>query len=460
MTLARRLFVLLGLMLVLLTSRVHAQPAGQADLRITNISVFREDGSAISGSNQACSGERIRVSYTIGNFVFGNAGPRTAQVSFSEVLVNGIQQASNDDLVTLNAGQSATFNAFVNLPVVGGTTSADVTVDFSGVGDATPFNEETEFVTVRRCLPDLTPFPFQNGADSGIVVFDGSEAHGPGNTFDEGTPIFFDAQWANLGEAATPAGFPLDVLLEGVSVINGPLVAPPLDENTFTGFANPVQLPPLPAGVYTLELVLDGTELVTEENENNNTASVVFTVMSSGQADLRPFAPAGIDAPIIISTDPVATSNSALTEGDTVFVIATYLNDGVAATGVFGVGFTLNGNAQTFAAGPLLPNEGERLAVNFGALPAGMYEIRVQLDATGLVSESDESNNEFVAVFTVAEAECLADVNDDGVLNGLDFGAWLGAFNAGALSADQNGDGIINGLDFGSWLANFNAGCD
>lgn len=55
---------------------------------------------------------------------------------------------------------------------------------------------------------------------------------------------------------------------------------------------------------------------------------------------------------------------------------------------------------------------------------------------------------------------CLADVNADGSLNGLDFGAWLGAYNTADPAADQNGDGSINGLDFGAWLANFNAGCD
>lgn len=59
----------------------------------------------------------------------------------------------------------------------------------------------------------------------------------------------------------------------------------------------------------------------------------------------------------------------------------------------------------------------------------------------------------------VTPRPCLADVNMDGELNGLDFGAWLGAFNAGAPAADQNQDGTINGLDFGAWLSNYNAGC-
>lgn len=64
------------------------------------------------------------------------------------------------------------------------------------------------------------------------------------------------------------------------------------------------------------------------------------------------------------------------------------------------------------------------------------------------------------AVEQVASMRCLADVNRDGELNGLDFGAWLGAYNAQLPSADQNQDGSINGLDFGAWLGGFNAGCN
>ena len=54
---------------------------------------------------------------------------------------------------------------------------------------------------------------------------------------------------------------------------------------------------------------------------------------------------------------------------------------------------------------------------------------------------------------------CPADINDDGLLNGADFNAWLAAFNIGSLRADQNNDGMLNGADFNAWLANFSAGC-
>lgn len=75
-------------------------------------------------------------------------------------------------------------------------------------------------------------------------------------------------------------------------------------------------------------------------------------------------------------------------------------------------------------------------------------------------NDVDDDDRLFFHTLLTEPLECLADVSGDGAVNGLDFGAWLGAFNAGAATADQNTDGQINGLDFGAWLANFNAGCD
>jgi len=53
-----------------------------------------------------------------------------------------------------------------------------------------------------------------------------------------------------------------------------------------------------------------------------------------------------------------------------------------------------------------------------------------------------------------------ADTNRDGVVDGLDFGAWLGAFNRRDPVADLNCDGLVDGLDAGEWTAAFNhKGC-
>ena len=57
------------------------------------------------------------------------------------------------------------------------------------------------------------------------------------------------------------------------------------------------------------------------------------------------------------------------------------------------------------------------------------------------------------------DVPCIADFNDDGIVNTLDFLAFLNAYNAGDMRADVNGDGILNTLDFLVFLNAYNEGC-
>ena len=52
-----------------------------------------------------------------------------------------------------------------------------------------------------------------------------------------------------------------------------------------------------------------------------------------------------------------------------------------------------------------------------------------------------------------------ADMNGDDTISPADFSAWVGAYNAGQISADQNGDGSLSPADFSAWVANYNLGC-
>ena len=54
---------------------------------------------------------------------------------------------------------------------------------------------------------------------------------------------------------------------------------------------------------------------------------------------------------------------------------------------------------------------------------------------------------------------CTADFNDDGIVNTLDFIAFLNAYNEDDPRADINGDGIVNTLDFIAFLNAYNGGC-
>ena len=54
---------------------------------------------------------------------------------------------------------------------------------------------------------------------------------------------------------------------------------------------------------------------------------------------------------------------------------------------------------------------------------------------------------------------CPGDFNADGFVNGDDYDAFAGSFDAGAPSADVNGDGFVNGDDFDVFALAFEGGC-
>ena len=63
------------------------------------------------------------------------------------------------------------------------------------------------------------------------------------------------------------------------------------------------------------------------------------------------------------------------------------------------------------------------------------------------------------AIVEPTEAPCVADFNDDGVLNVLDFVAFQQAFVAGDPKADVNGDGNLNIIDFATFQVLWQEGC-
>ncbi len=54
---------------------------------------------------------------------------------------------------------------------------------------------------------------------------------------------------------------------------------------------------------------------------------------------------------------------------------------------------------------------------------------------------------------------CLADVNCDSYVNGVDFDTFISAFEQGDPHADANADGFVNGADFDSFVEAFERGC-
>ena len=54
---------------------------------------------------------------------------------------------------------------------------------------------------------------------------------------------------------------------------------------------------------------------------------------------------------------------------------------------------------------------------------------------------------------------CPVDFDGDGFVTGLDFDAYVAAFETGDSVSDFNGDGFVTGLDFDAFVQAFEAGC-
>lgn len=93
-------------------------------------------------------------------------------------------------------------------------------------------------------------------------------------------------------------------------------------------------------------------------------------------------------------------------------------------------------------------------------LPAssGISDVRVRVIArdTRFQVESDGSDRAFSITPGDWPAPCMADLNGDGIVNGIDLGVLLGSW--GSTSAgDVNGDGAVNGADLGALLGAWGA---
>lgn len=98
-------------------------------------------------------------------------------------------------------------------------------------------------------------------------------------------------------------------------------------------------------------------------------------------------------------------------------------------------------------------------------LPADVVTPTANMQMRFIASDEDGDSviqaliDDFLINEVLCDSGCYADFNDDGVVNTLDFLAYLNAFNAGDAAADCSGDGTVNTLDFLCFLNEFNAGC-
>ena len=125
---------------------------------------------------------------------------------------------------------------------------------------------------------------------------------------------------------------------------------------------------------------------------------------SLGLPNLLPFQPTGWSGPIVVSTIQDSNLDStSLAPSTPLYVDFAIGNDGDSAAGPFVVDFYIDTDKISLPYDNTL-DAGYGIGatdIPIGMLPAGVHTIKVVADATGLVPESDESDNEYTKTITI-----------------------------------------------------------
>jgi hypothetical protein len=124
--------------------------------------------------------------------------------------------------------------------------------------------------------------------------------------------------------------------------------------------------------------------------------------------DLTPYKPSGWSDKIVVSkTTGTTTDDTNLTENDTLYVDWAVINQGDAdITTTFYVDLYVDGVfKQRFSIASLRKNSSyTSLDYSIGKLSAGTHTIKIVVDATNVIAEKDENNNEYTKTITVSSA--------------------------------------------------------
>ena len=146
---------------------------------------------------------------------------------------------------------------------------------------------------------------------------------------------------------------------------------------------------------------------------------LLFPSLASALPNLIPYQPAGWTSKIVISnvtgsTDSNAVDVSPLKPTDTLFVNWAVINSGDAPAAVrFFTDLYVDGvlRQSWYSDPPLNPDYYANVEdYSIGSLPVGTHTIRIKTDSTGVIGESNESDNEYTKTITVgASGGCTAD---------------------------------------------------
>jgi len=257
--------------------------------------------------------------------------------------------------------------------------------------------------SISYAQPNLTPYQPTGWSDK-IVVSKTTGTNTDSSPLYTTDTLYVDWAVINNGTAATAARFYNKLYVDGVERQSW-YIDPPLNANYYT-YVTDYSIGTLSAGTHTIKIATDTTGAISESNESDNEYTKTITVTASTLPNLTPYQPTGWSDKIVVSkTTGTNTDSSPLYTTDTLYVDWAVINNGTVATAAtFYTKLYVDGvERNSWYTDPPLNVNYYTSATDYsiGTLSAGTHTIKIATDTTGVISESNETDNEYTKTITV-----------------------------------------------------------
>ena len=260
-------------------------------------------------------------------------------------------------------------------------------------------------------LPDLTAYKPLGWSDN-IVVSTGTGGHTDSATLYSNQNLYVDWAVINSGTSDINSTFYTYLYVDGVYQTSW---FTSFLQSTFYTSVDDFSLGTLSAGTHTVKIITDATGAISEASEGNNQYTKTITVTAPPvNADLTAYQPFGWSDKIVVSTGTGSRTDSAtLYSNQNLYVDWAVINNGSGdINSTFYTYLYLDGVYQTSWYTSSLQSSFYISADDYslGTLSVGTHTLKIITDATGVISETNEANNQYTKTITVTAPAANADL--------------------------------------------------
>jgi hypothetical protein len=333
------------------------------------------------------------------DFAVTNDGSLPTEVPFvCDLLIDGQLRATFTIPAPFNVGATTEINDVdvgtlsiglhtVQVKVDSGNTVAEI--------DETDNDYQRTVTAIVPQLPNIIPFKPASWTDRVVVSnVAGTDTDSPLLRTDQ--TLYVDVAVVNDGPVNAANAFSTQVFLDGQLFTT--FTTNSLATN-IVGFMRDINIGQLDSGLHTIRVRTDSTASITEVSELDNDYLKPFFVQPAGAANLGFFKPSGWSGSVVVSrVSGTRTDTQTVTTADNLYVDFTALSNGTLPINQAWMAKVFVDDVETASVNftsNLPPNftvEGDDLSI--GKLSAGQHTIRVVLDATNTVGETNETPND------------------------------------------------------------------